>query len=39
MKTICAWCQRLMTDGPAFPVSHGMCTTCQARLEAELAAR
>lgn len=32
MKVICAWCQRLLRDGPAEPVSHGICSTCMERL-------
>ncbi len=30
MKIVCAWCERILEDGPP-PVSHGMCTSCYAR--------
>lgn len=33
MKTICAWCGGLLADGPAHPVSHGICSACRAELE------
>jgi len=36
IKTICSWCGVLMQEGPPVPVSHGMCATCQARIEADL---
>ena len=28
MKTICAWCKAIITDGPENPVSHGICEAC-----------
>jgi hypothetical protein len=28
MKTICTWCDRVLQDGPAEPVSHGICPAC-----------
>ena len=46
MKTtltlICAWCRASLGTAPCDPanaglVSHGICATCAARLEAELA--
>lgn len=34
MKTVCAWCSPKPEAGVI--VSHGICTTCQAKLMAEL---
>lgn len=32
MKVICAWCGRIITDGPDdSDVSHGICTPCEKR--------
>lgn len=28
VKVICAWCGRVLREGPAEPVSHGMCQQC-----------
>jgi hypothetical protein len=28
MKTVCAWCCRIISDGPEEPASHGICTEC-----------
>ena len=36
MKTICAWCGKLLKDGPDKPVSHGMCRECSDRELAKL---
>lgn len=36
MKVICAWCRRLLKDGPEHPVSHGICPDCKREVEAEL---
>lgn len=27
MRVVCAWCERLLADGPG-PVSHGICEGC-----------
>ena len=31
MKTICAWCKKIITDGPEEVASHGICEACDAR--------
>jgi hypothetical protein len=31
MKTVCAWCQAVLCDGPEYDdvvVTHGICLTC-----------
>ncbi len=28
MKVVCAWCRKVMKDGPDNPVSHGICEAC-----------
>lgn len=28
MRTVCAWCDGLIKDGPAEPLSHGICLDC-----------
>ncbi len=35
---ICGWCHAFMGDkpGPAGMVSHGLCKSCEAKLNAEL---
>lgn len=30
LRVVCAWCSRLMKDGPPDPVSHGLCQECEA---------
>ena len=32
MKLICAWCQKVIRDGPEEPVSHGVCPECARRV-------
>jgi hypothetical protein len=32
LKTVCAWCDVLIKDGPPHPVSHGICEPCSARM-------
>ncbi len=32
MKTICAWCQCVIREGPEQPVSHGVCKRCAKRI-------
>ena len=27
MKTVCAWCQKVLKEGPE-PTSHGICQPC-----------
>lgn len=29
IKTVCAWCNVVLKDGPAEPVSHGICEPCE----------
>lgn len=36
MKVICGWCQIVITEGPAKPVSHGLCTSCCAKWNADI---
>lgn len=31
IKTLCAWCNVILKDGPAAPVSHGICPACIAK--------
>jgi len=31
MRRVCAWCSRVMHEGPPAPVSHGICVECAAR--------
>jgi hypothetical protein len=35
MKIICAWCGKTLedADGINYPVSHGICVRCAARVE------
>jgi len=35
LKTVCAWCGRTLKEGPAYPVSHGICPECRAETWAE----
>lgn len=35
LKVVCAWCSAVMVEGPAHPVSHGMCPGCLATWTAE----
>jgi len=32
VRTECAWCGRVLRDGPPFPVSDGICAACMAKL-------
>ena len=34
MKTQCAWCGKVIKDGPP-PISHTICLTCKIKLEEE----
>ena len=34
MKVACAWCNKVMKDGPDKPVSHGICAECAKELKA-----
>lgn len=38
LKTICAWCGRILKEGPADPVSHGICPECRAKIWTEFLA-
>ncbi len=31
LRRVCAWCSRVMQEGPPAPVSHGICVECAAR--------
>lgn len=31
LRRVCAWCGRVMQEGPTEPVSHGICVECAAR--------
>lgn len=31
LRRVCAWCSRVMHEGPPEPVSHGICAECAAR--------
>jgi len=35
MRTICAWCGVVLTDGPETPVSHGICAGCVEKVREE----
>lgn len=28
IKTVCMWCETMITDGPEAPLSHGICIRC-----------
>ncbi len=28
MKVVCAWCKKVIKQGDAYPVSHGICEDC-----------
>jgi hypothetical protein len=32
MKLICAWCKKVIRDGPENPPSHGICPECARRV-------
>ncbi|MEI8233812.1 MAG: hypothetical protein WCH57_03905 [Verrucomicrobiota bacterium] len=32
MKLICAWCKKVIRDGPEEPISHGICPECARRV-------
>ena len=38
IKTLCAWCGALVTDGELVNgrVSHGMCASCEKKVIAEI---
>ena len=38
IKVVCAWCGRILKEGPPEPVSHGLCPGCAAGLMAGIAA-
>lgn len=37
MRTVCAWCQKVMREGPE-PTSHGICKVCEAKMAIEIQA-
>lgn len=39
VKIVCAWCKSVMQEGPAFPVSHGICPECKEKALREVASR
>ncbi len=36
MKVVCAWCKGVIKDGPAEPISHGICAECAGNMRREL---
>jgi len=36
MKTICAWCNKVILDGPGEKLSHGICEDCEKAMAEEL---
>ena len=36
VKVVCAYCGAVMVEGPADPVSHGICAFCELKSPAEL---
>lgn len=36
MKRVCAWCGRVLEDGPPHPVSHGICEECAKQIQERL---
>lgn len=36
VKVICAWCKKVLKDGPEEPVSHGICEECEKKLREEV---
>lgn len=33
MKVVCSWCQRVISEGPDGPASHGICPDCAEGLD------
>ncbi len=38
MKKVCMYCKVVITEGPAYPESHGVCDVCAPRLWAAMTA-
>lgn len=38
LKTVCSWCKRVVVDGPAEPVTHGICPVCEVEFRRQLKA-
>ena len=38
MKTVCAWCQKVMKEDEGEEESHGVCKTCGKKVEEEIEA-
>jgi len=36
MKSICAWCKRVIRDEPGEEVTHGQCPECRKKMEKEM---
>lgn len=36
MKEICAWCKKVMRDGPPHPITHGICASCAKKVLEEI---
>ena len=32
MKTVCAWCGKILSGDGKEPISHGMCKDCAAKM-------
>jgi hypothetical protein len=39
LRKVCAWCDVVLVDGPAEPVTHGICTRCVERMREDGAVR
>ena len=37
MRIVCAWCSKVMREGPP-PISHGMCEACELKMAIEVEA-
>lgn len=38
MKLVCAWCQKVIREGPGKTVSHGICPECARRVTRRVSA-
>jgi len=36
-KLVCAWCRKVLRDGPSNYVSHGICVPCRLNMERQIA--
>lgn len=39
LKVVCAWCNKVLKEGPPTEVSHGICEDCEKKVNAEIDAR